>query len=105
MAKTVVILLLAFALAGCTQVVTDVTTVSSPGRYEVSLPGSGVTLGGILLLIPGTITLGALISLGAVINVFTFSTFYDVPVRLGVAHMILCACFLLLPDIPRFELK
>lgn len=48
MAKTVVILLLAFALAGCTQVVTDVTTVSSPGRYEVSLPGSGVTLGGIL---------------------------------------------------------
>ena len=48
MAKTVVILLLAFALAGCTQVVTDVTTVSDPGRYEVSLPGSGVTLGGIL---------------------------------------------------------
>ena len=43
MAKTVVILLLAFALAGCTQVVTDVTTVSDPGRYEVSLPGSGVT--------------------------------------------------------------
>jgi dipeptidyl aminopeptidase/acylaminoacyl peptidase len=48
MVKTVVILLLAFALAGCTQVVTDVTTVSDPGRYEVSLPGSGVTLGGIL---------------------------------------------------------
>jgi len=50
MAKTVVILLLAFALAGCTPAVTvtDVASVSSPGRYEVSLPGSGVTLGGIL---------------------------------------------------------
>jgi dipeptidyl aminopeptidase/acylaminoacyl peptidase len=54
MAKTVVILLLAFALAGCTQVVTDVTTVSDPGRYEVSLPGSGVTLGGILFRPAGT---------------------------------------------------
>jgi dipeptidyl aminopeptidase/acylaminoacyl peptidase len=48
MPRTVVMLLLAFAAAGCTQVVTDVTTVSDPGRYEVSLPGSGVTLGGIL---------------------------------------------------------
>jgi dipeptidyl aminopeptidase/acylaminoacyl peptidase len=48
MAKTVVILLLAFALAGCTPVLTDVTTVSDPGRYEVSLPGFGVSLGGIL---------------------------------------------------------
>jgi len=48
MPKTVVMLLFAFAAAGCTQVVTDVATVSDPGRYEVSLPGSGVTLGGIL---------------------------------------------------------
>ena len=48
MPKTVVMLLLAFAAAGCTQVVTDVTAVSYPGRYEVSLPGSGVTLGGVL---------------------------------------------------------
>ncbi|HEY6366506.1 MAG TPA: dienelactone hydrolase family protein [Candidatus Binatia bacterium] len=48
MLRTVVMLLLAFAAAGCTPVLTDVTTVSGPGRYEVSLPGSGVTLGGIL---------------------------------------------------------
>src|SRR5262245_4691294 len=52
MAKTVVKLLLAF-LAGCTQAITDVTTVSDPGRYEVSLPGSGVTLGGIFFRPPG----------------------------------------------------
>jgi dipeptidyl aminopeptidase/acylaminoacyl peptidase len=35
-------------------VVTDVTTVSDPGRYEVGLPGSGVTLGGILFRPAGT---------------------------------------------------
>ena len=48
MPRTVVMLLLAFAAAGCTPVFTDVTTVGDPGRYEVSLHGSGVTLGGIL---------------------------------------------------------
>jgi len=50
MPKAVVMLLLALALAGCTPAVTvtDVATISGPGRYEVSLPGSGVTLGGIL---------------------------------------------------------
>lgn len=48
MPKTVLLLLLAFTAAGCTPVLTDVTTVSDPGRYEVSLPGYGVTLGGIL---------------------------------------------------------
>ena len=49
MSKTVM-LLLALAVAGCTSAVTvtDVATVGDPGRYEVSLPGSGVTLGGIL---------------------------------------------------------
>ena len=50
MPKTVVMLLLALAVAGCTSAVTvtDVATVGDPGRYEVSLHGSGVTLGGIL---------------------------------------------------------
>jgi dipeptidyl aminopeptidase/acylaminoacyl peptidase len=48
MVKTVVMLLFVFAAVGCAPVLTDVTTVSGPGRYEVSLPGSGVTLGGIL---------------------------------------------------------
>ena len=47
MPRTVAMLLLAFA-AGCTGVFTDVTTIRDPGRYEVSLHGSGVTLGGIL---------------------------------------------------------
>jgi dipeptidyl aminopeptidase/acylaminoacyl peptidase len=48
MTKTMV-LLLAFAMAGCAPAVTDITAISLPGRYEVSLPGSGLTLGGILI--------------------------------------------------------
>jgi len=48
MRKTMAILLFVCAVMGCTSAVTDVAKVSSPGRYEVSLPGSGVTLGGIL---------------------------------------------------------
>src|SRR5262247_1774249 len=48
MRKTMAILLLVCAMMGCTSPLTDVAKVSSPGRYEVSLPGSGVTLGGIL---------------------------------------------------------
>jgi dipeptidyl aminopeptidase/acylaminoacyl peptidase len=45
-----VVMLLALALAGCTPpvAVTDVATVTAPGRYEVRLPGASVTLGGIL---------------------------------------------------------
>jgi dipeptidyl aminopeptidase/acylaminoacyl peptidase len=50
MPKNVAMLLLALALVGCTPAVTvtDVGTISGPGRHEVGLPGSGVTLGGIL---------------------------------------------------------
>src|SRR5262245_7244112 len=48
MRKTMATLLFVFAVVGCTSPVTDVASVSAPGRYEVSLPGSGVTLGGIL---------------------------------------------------------
>src|SRR5262245_11451599 len=48
MHKTVAMLLVILSVMGCTSPVTDIASVGSPGRYEVSLPGSGVTLGGIL---------------------------------------------------------
>ena len=42
-------MLLLLGVVGCSPVLlTDVTAVSAPGRHEVSLAGSGVTLGGIL---------------------------------------------------------
>lgn len=39
---------LALALAGCASTVTEIASLSPPGRYDVTLPGAGVTLGGIL---------------------------------------------------------
>jgi dienelactone hydrolase len=51
-----VAMLFSLAAVGCTPALTDVATVSVPRRYEVSLPGSGVTLGGILFRPDGTST-------------------------------------------------
>jgi hypothetical protein len=57
--------------------------------------------GGVLLLIPGTTMLGALVSLGAMTQVFLLNMCYGVPVKTFAAHLLLCAVFLLLPDARR----
>jgi hypothetical protein len=72
---------------------------SSPG-YEM-FTGSAEVLGGLLLIIPRTAILGALISLGAMIQVFTLNMTYDVPAKLHAFHLIVLSCFLLAPDVPR----
>ena len=54
MRETMAILFFIYAVMGCSSPLTDVASVSSPGRFEVSLPGSGVTLGGILFRPAGT---------------------------------------------------
>jgi hypothetical protein len=69
-------------------------------KYEIFC-GLMETLAGVLLLIPGMTFLGAVVALGALVNVWTLSAFYDIPVKLGVGHLVLLASFLLLPDIPR----
>jgi len=45
--------------------------------------------------------LGALICLADMIQVFMLNMTYDVPVKLFAFHLILLACFLLAPDLPR----
>ncbi len=45
---------IALALAGCAATVTDIASLHHPGRYDVTLPGAGVTLGGILFRPPAT---------------------------------------------------
>jgi dipeptidyl aminopeptidase/acylaminoacyl peptidase len=40
--------MLALALMGCAAQLTDTASLGQPGRYDVTLPGAGVTLGGIL---------------------------------------------------------
>ncbi|PYP88167.1 MAG: DoxX family protein [Candidatus Angelobacter sp. Gp1-AA117] len=58
-------------------------------------------VGGLLLIVPRTATLGALVSLAAMIQVFMLNMTHDVPVKLLVFHLILLCCFLLAPDVPR----
>jgi hypothetical protein len=58
-------------------------------------------LAGILLVIPRTTTLGALICLADMIQVFTLNMTYDVPVKLFSFHLILMALFLLTPEFSR----
>jgi hypothetical protein len=72
---------------------------ASPG-YQ-SFCGGVEMLGGLFLLIPGTTLLGALISMAAMSNVLLLNIFYDVNVKLYAAHLLLFACFLLLPDAHR----
>ncbi len=72
---------------------------ASPG-YEI-FTGCAETLGGILLLIPQTSLLGALICLADLIQVFTINMTYDVSRKLSSLHLILIALFLLAPEFPR----
>ena len=58
-------------------------------------------MGGILLFVPRLATLGVLLSLGALANVFMLNVGYDVPVKLGILNWIVMALLLLAPDAKR----
>jgi hypothetical protein len=68
--------------------------------YE-TFAGCAETLGGILLFIPRTTTLGALICLADLIQVFTLNVTYDIPVKLFSFHLILMTVFVLAPELSR----
>jgi len=72
---------------------------ASPG-YEIC-SGCAETLGGILLFIPRTATLGALICLADMTQVFVLNMTYDVPVKLFSFQLILMSLFLLAPAASR----
>jgi hypothetical protein len=72
---------------------------SSPA-YQI-FTGFVEVAGGLLLIVPRTATFGALVSLAAMIQVFTLNLTYDVPAKLLAFHLILLSCFLLVPDVPR----
>ena len=63
--------------------------------------GSVEMLGGILILIPRLTTLGALVGVGAMTNVFVLNMSYDVPVKIYSLNLLLMCGFLLLPDARR----
>lgn len=72
-------------------------SVGASRAYEI-FAGSAETLGGILLVIPRTATLGALVCLADVTQVFALNMTYDVPVKLFSFHLILFSLFLLAPE-------
>lgn len=63
--------------------------------------GFAEVLAGVLLLVPQLTTLGALITMGVMANVFALDMSYDVPVKLGSLHCLLMAMFLVAPEAHR----
>ncbi len=63
--------------------------------------GLAEVLGGALLIIPRTETLGALVCIGAMSNVLMLNMGYDVMVKLLSLHLLLIAMVLVVPDLKR----
>lgn len=66
-----------------------------------SITGCVELLGGVLLILPRTTALGAIVSFIAMTQVFVLNMCYDVPVKLFSFHLVLMAVFLLAPDLRR----
>jgi hypothetical protein len=75
-------------------------SIGASRPYEI-FAGCAELTGGILLFIPQTATLGALICLADSIQIFTLNMTYDVPVKLFSFHLIVLSLFLLAPDARR----
>ncbi len=76
------------------------TYMGAGPAYEI-FAGCAEVLGGILLFFPRTTTLGALICLADLTNVFVINMSYNVANKLQVFNFILLALFLLAPELPR----
>ena len=63
--------------------------------------GVGEMLGGLLLLVPSLTTLGSLVTLAVMSNVFMLNFCYDVPRKIYCIHLIVFCLFLLFPDMRR----
>jgi len=75
-------------------------SIGASPAYEV-FAGCAEMLGGILLIVPRTTTLGALVCLADMTQVFMLNMTYDVPVKLLSFHLILMSVFLVGPDLQR----
>jgi len=76
------------------------TYMGASPAYEI-FTGWAELAGGLLLIVPRTATLGALICLADMIQVFMLNISYDVPLKGFTFHLLLLSCFLLAPDVPR----
>ena len=76
------------------------SSIGASPAYE-RFAGAAELLGGVLLFLPWTTTLGALICLADTTQIFALNMTYDVPVKLFSFHLLLMSIVLLAPDIPR----
>ncbi len=74
--------------------------VGSSQPYEILL-GAAEVLGGLLLFVPRTATLGALVSLVSMLQVFILNMSFDVPVKILSGHLLLISLVLLAPQARR----
>lgn len=63
--------------------------------------GTMEVIGGALLLYRRTATLGALVSMGVMLNVFMMNMSYDIPVKLFSFNLLLMSLLIALPDVRR----
>ncbi len=76
------------------------SSVGSSPAYEI-VCGSAEALGGLLLLIPRTRMLGALVALIDMMFVFTLNMTFDVPVKLLSLHLVVLSLLILAPEFER----
>jgi hypothetical protein len=76
------------------------SSVGAAKSYEIAV-GCAEILGGLLLILPRTAMLGALVSLADVTYVFLLNMTYDVPVKVFSLHLILICLILLAPEFRR----
>lgn len=75
-------------------------SVGASPAYEIAT-GSAEVLAGLLLFLPRTTTVGALVAVMDATMIFLLNMTYDVPVKLFSFHLILMALFLLAPNARR----
>jgi hypothetical protein len=73
------------------------TTIGSAPAYQIAT-GCIEVLAGVLLLLPWTVPLGALLSLGSLLQVLALNMTFDIGVKLVTIHLIALAAILLVPD-------
>jgi uncharacterized membrane protein YphA (DoxX/SURF4 family) len=76
------------------------TFMGTSTTYE-SLTGVAELTGGVLLLLPRTTLLGAMISLADMLMVFTMNMCFDVHVKAWSLHLLVMSALLVAPDLPR----
>jgi hypothetical protein len=76
------------------------SSIGAARGYEI-FAGCAELLAGVLLIFPRTSTLGALVCLADMTQVFMLNMTYDVPVKLFSFHLLLLSLFLLVPEFHR----